>query len=459
MAMKHKNTTPHDMGIERSVLGSLMLHGDVLSDTPELTADYFFGPAHKRIFRVIQGIVGAGGQPDLLTVTSKLTETGELDGIGGPGALTEMYGASLSRDISYPVGVLRDHMIRRRIVEAAAKMSEAAKDMQADATDALALAGEEILSIDASGSTDSARPASSMIHSVLGEFDRAMLEKGKPRGLATGYRDFDFITGGLLGGQMLLIAGRPGMGKSAIMVNMADRMVARGIPVLIYSMEMRAASMMSRIICSRANVSSTRARMGAINRDEQRRIGVAGMAMAEQPLYIDDSEAPMILDLRSRARREVKRNGVRCIFVDYAQLVKGKGQSRENEVSDVSRNLKAMAMELDVPVVAAAQLNRLAETRGDNRPKLSDLRESGSLEQDADIVALMFRPGYYQGDSERVQEAEMIVAKHREGKTGAIPLIWTADFTRFDTAAVHHDEPKMSEAFAPSQELLGAINE
>jgi replicative DNA helicase len=457
--MKKNPHTPSDSGIERSVLGALMLHGDVLSDTPELSADYFFTPAHKCVFRVIQGIVAAGGQPDLLTVTSKLTESGDLDSIGGPGALTEMYGATLGRDISYQVGVLRDHLIRRRIVEAAAKMTQAARDMQADATDALAVAGEEILSIDASGSTDAATPASAMIHGVLSEFERAIADKGKPRGLATGFRDLDYITGGLLGGQLLLIAGRPGMGKSAIMVNMADRMVARGVPVLIYSMEMRAASLMSRIICSRAGVSSTRARMGAINRDEQKRIGTAGLAMAEQPLYIDDSEAPRILDLRSRARREVKRNGVRCIFVDYAQLVLGKGQSRENEVSDVSRNLKAMAMELDVPVIAAAQLNRLAETRGDNRPKLSDLRESGSLEQDADIVALMFRPGYYQGDAERVQEAEMIVAKHREGRTGAIPLVWTADHTRFDTAEIHRDEQRSSEAFNVSPELINAINE
>ena len=457
--MKKNPHTPSDAAIERSVLGTLMLYGDALADTPELTEDYFFTPAHKCVFRVIQGIVASGGQPDLLNVTSKLTESGDLDFVGGPGAVSEMYGATFCRDISYTVGILRDHMIRRRIVEAAAKMTQAARDMQADASDALAMAGEEILSIDASGSVETATPASAMIHGVLSEFERALAEKGAPRGIATGYRDFDYITGGLRGGQLVLIAGRPAMGKSALMLNMADRMVAKGIPVLVYSMEMKKGDLMSRVICSRASVSSTRARMGAISRDEQKRIGVAGMVLADQPLFIDDRPAPMVMDLRASARREVKRNGIKCIFVDYVQLVRSKGHSRENEVGEVSRNLKALAMELDVPVVAAAQLNRQAESRGDNRPKLSDLRESGSLEQDADIVTLIFRPGYYAGEAERVQEAEWTVAKHREGKTGPIPLTWHSEFTRFDTAEIHRDEQRASEAFNVSPELLEAINE
>jgi replicative DNA helicase len=450
---------PADSGMERSVLGALMLHGDLLGDTPELTPDYFFLPAHKSVFAVIQSILAAGGTPDLLSVTRKLEDMGELARIGGAGVLTEMYCEAAAKDISYQLNILRDRMIRRRIIESAAKMSEAAKDMGAEAADALALAGEELLAIDSTGSTEQAVPASAMIHSVLAEFERALAEKGAPRGIATGYRDFDYMSGGVRGGQFILIAGRPAMGKSALMLNMADRMAARDIPVLIYSMEMKKGDLMQRIICSRARVSSSKARMGIITRDEQVRVSQEGMVLASQPLYIDDAPAPMVLDLRSRARREVKRHGIKCIFVDYVQLVRSKGHSRENEVGEVSRNLKALAMELDIPVIAAAQLNRQAESRSDNRPKLSDLRESGSLEQDADIVTLLYRPGYYSGEGEAVQEAEWTVAKHREGKTGPIPLVWHSDFTRFDTAAMHHDEPKMSQAFAPSQELLGAINE
>jgi replicative DNA helicase len=456
--MKPKTNIPASEGIERSTLGSLMLYPDALGDAPELTADYFWTPAHKLIFCVIQQVAAAGGRPDLLTVTRKLTERGEIDAVGGPGALTEMYGEATTKDLTYQLGELRDALTRRRIIAAAAKMSEAAKDREVDAADALAIAGEEILSIDASGSQDTAAPASAMIHGVLAEFERALAEKGAPRGVPTGYRDFDLITGGLRGGQLILIAGRPAMGKSALMLNMADRMAAKEIPVLIYSLEMKRNDLMQRIICSRARVSSSKARVGSITADEQKRISIEGMVLAGQPLYIDDAPAPMILDLRARARREVKRNGIKCIFVDYVQLVRSKGHSRENEVGEVSRNLKALAMELDIPVICAAQLNRQAESRGDNRPKLSDLRESGSLEQDADIVTLIFRPEYYNGEAKRVQEAEWTVAKHREGRTGPIPLVWSADWTRFDTAEIHREQPAQ-EAFEVPRDLLEAINE
>lgn len=456
-----KSAMPHDEAMEKSVLGGLMLHRGAIDEVRDLTADLFYMPAHSRIFCVIKEIAESGNHPDLILVTQKLTEKGELDSVGGAGAITELYSihASPSADMSYPMGVLRDRAIRRRMIETAARLQEVAKDPQNDASEALAEASESIMAIDTAGSKDGATAASGMIHSVLCEFERAIAEKGAPRGVATGYRDFDYITGGLRPGNLVLIAARPAMGKSALMLNMADRMVAREVPVLVYSMEMPKEEMMQRILCSRAAVPGTRARNGYINRDEQKRISREGMILAGQPLYIDDSPAPLINDLRGRARREVRRNGIKCIFVDYVQLIRAKGYSRENEVGEVSRGLKAMAMELGIPVVAAAQLNRQAEARSDNKPKLSDLRESGSLEQDADIVTLLFRPGYYAGEIEKVQEAEWTVAKHRAGKTGPLPLVWHGELTRFDNAAVHREEPPRAEAYAPSRDLLEAINE
>lgn len=451
--MKKQSAIPHDTNAESYVLGALMLHPNLIDECDELNAEYFFLPAHQSILAAIVAIRASGGSPDLLTVTQRLNERGELEAVGGPGALTEMYSNGGGRDLTYHIAILRDYMARRRILAAAGRMTMAAKDPAVDIEEALAQAGESILGIDMSGRRDTAAAASEMIHGVMVDMERAILEKGKPRGVATGYRDFDYMTGGLREGQLILVAGRPGMGKSAMLLNIADRMVSRGVPVLIYSLEMKRNDLMKRIICSRAKVSSTRLRNGAIGKDEMRRLSTESMNLASQPLFIDDGEAPTIYELRARARREVRKHGIKCILIDYLGLVRVAGatiKSRENEVGMVSRGLKAMAMELDVPVIAAAQLNRAVEGRVDMRPKLSDLRDSGSLEQDADIVTTIYRGAYYDktDNGAEPQTAEWDVAKHREGKTGTMKMVWHPEWTRFDGAVIDRltDEPNIPQA-------------
>ena len=439
--MKNKNVIPHDATAESYVIGSLMLHSDLIDEWDELNAEYFFLPSHQAVLASIVAIRASGGSPDLLTVTQRLNERGELEGIGGPGVLTEMYSHGGGRDLSYHIQILRGYMARRRILDAAGRMMTAAKDPAIDIEEALADAGEAILGVDMSGKRDSAAAASEMIHGVIVEMERAILEKGKPRGTPTGYRDFDYMTGGLRGGQLMLVAGRPAMGKSAMLLNLADRMAAKGSTVLLYSLEMKRFDLMQRIICARAKVSSTRLRNGAVGKDEMRRLSMESMNLAGQPLYIDDSEAPTIHELRARARREVRKHGIKVIMVDYLGLIRVAGatiKSRENEIGMVSRGLKAMAMELDIPVIAAAQLNRQVEGRTDSRPKLSDLRDSGSLEQDADIVTTIYRGAYYDNAEGGVepQDAEWTLAKHREGKTGTMHMVWHPEWTRFDTAQI-----------------------
>ena len=465
--MKNKNVIPHDANAESYVLGSLMLHSDLIDEWDELNAEYFFLPAYQTTLSAIVGIRASGGSPDLLTVTQRLNERGELEAVGGPGVLTEMYSHGGGRDLSYHVQILRGYMARRRIIDAAGRMMTAAKDPGVDVEEALAEAGESILGVDMSGKRDSAAAASEMIHGVMAEMERAIVEKGKPRGIPTGYRDFDYMTGGLRGGQLMLVAGRPAMGKSAMLLNLADRMAAKGTPVLLYSLEMKRFDLMQRIICARAKVSSTRLRNGAVGKDEMRRLSMESMNLAGQPLYIDDSEAPTIHELRARARREVRKHGIKCIMVDYLGLIRVAGatiRSRENEVGMVSRGLKAMAMELDIPVIAAAQLNRQVEGRGDARPKLSDLRDSGSLEQDADIVTTIYRGAYYDHTDAGTepQEAEWTLAKHREGKTGTMNLVWHPEWTRFDTAQITRltDEAPVQEAKqADLHNVYATINE
>lgn len=465
--MKKLSAIPHDETAESYVLGSLMLHPDLIDECDELNAEYFFLPAHQAVLAAIVAIRASGGSPDLLTVTQRLGELGQLEQVGGPGALSEMYSHGGGRDLSYHVNILRGYMARRRIIDAAGRMMTAAKDASVDVETVLAEAGESILGVDMSGKRDTAVAASEMAHSLIVDMERAIAEKGKPRGVATGYRDFDYMTGGLRGGQLMLVAGRPAMGKSAMLLNLADRMVAKGTPILLYSLEMKRIDLMKRIICSRAKVSSTRLRNGAVGTDEQRRLGVETLNLAGQPLFIDDTEAPTISELRNRARREVRRHGIKCIMIDYLGLVKASGgtvQSRENEVGVVSRGLKAMAMELDIPVIAAAQLNRQSEQRGDPRPKLSDLRDSGSLEQDADIVTTIYRGAYYDHTDagSEPQDAEWTLAKHREGKTGTMHLVWHPEWTRFDTAQITRmtDEPPVQEARQPDlHEINAMLNE
>ena len=462
--------TPHNAKTESYVLGALMNHGDLLAELPELTDEYFFRPDHKTVFSAISEIVVDGGTPDLIQVTRLLEARKELVKVGGPGAVTEMIGQALTRNIDYQLGILRDYAARRKIITAADRMKAAAMDTTQDADEALATAGTAVLDIDLAGKSDTIQPASAMMHGALAELHRSVAERGKPRGVVTGYKTFDLWTGGLREGQFVLVAARPAMGKSALLVNIADRLVARGIPVLLFSLEMLKLELIQRIICARASFDSTRLKLGDIEHDEMRRLEHEHMRLAGQPLFIDDQGGLSIMDVRARARRAVKKHGVKVVLVDYLQLLSAKNaQSRENEVGFVSRGLKSMAMELKVPVLAAAQLNRKAEERGDNRPKMADLRDSGQIEADADIVTLLYRKSYYETESnpQDSHEAEWTVAKHRAGRTGMIPLEWHPPYTRFDSVSDRFtDEPdvpwgeeKAADLFPVPHKLMEVINE
>lgn len=463
-------TIPHDAKTEAYVLGALMNYGDLLNELPELTDEYFYRPDHKMVFGAISEIVVDGGQPDLIQVTRLLEDRKELVKAGGPGAVTEMMGAALTRTIDYQLSILRDYAARRKIIAAADRMKAAALDTTQDADDALAAAGSAVLDIDLAGKNDTIQPASSMMAEALAELQRSVAERGRPRGVITGYRTFDAWTGGLREGQFVLIAGRPAMGKSALLVNIADKLVNRGVPVLLFSLEMLRLELIQRIICSRCSFDSSRLKLGDIDAPEMRRLEHEHMRLAGQPLFIDDQGGLSIMDIRARARRAVKKHGVKVILVDYLQLLSAKhAQSRENEVGFVSRGLKSMAMELKVPVLAAAQLNRQAESRGDNRPKMSDLRDSGQIEADADIVSLLYRPAYYDSAADPMdsQTTEWTIAKHRAGRTGMIPLEWHPPYTRFDTASdrfsdvpdVPWGEDKVEDLFPVPKKLMEAINE
>jgi replicative DNA helicase len=459
-----KRTVPQSPATERAVLGSLMAEPNLVDEVSGLHADLFFTPAHRLVFETITEVRASGGTPNVIAVTQRIDAAHKLNSVGGAGALTEMLGNSAGGPaaVEYHAQTLRDLHARRRIIDAAVAMQASAQDMATDADAVLQQSGEAVLSLSLTTATDSMRAPSAIVPGLLDELE-ALMSGNRKLGLQTGIKDFDQVTGGLRGGQLTIVAGRPAMGKSALMLNMADNMARRGVPVVYFSLEMPANELAARVVLSRAETNTEIIRNGFLTASIKHRIMDAATQFASEPLYVDDRGGLTLLDIRGRARLAVRRWGVKAIFVDYLQLVSHSGaQSRENEVGFVSRGLKAMSMELGVPVVAAAQVNRQAESRSDNRPKLSDLRESGSIEQDADIVCLVHRPCYYavQDQEPDPQDAELIVAKHRAGRTGTLNLTWRPSLTRFEgTAPVGRLTDGDGSVYAPDKQLWEAINE
>jgi replicative DNA helicase len=459
-----KRTVPQSPATERAVLGSLLADPKLVDEIAGLHADLFFTPANRLVYETIAEIRGEGGTPNLIATTQRIDAAHKLNFVGGAGALTELLSQSAGgpAGVEYHAQTLRDLHARRRIIDSAVAMQAAAQDMATDADAVLQQSGEAVLSLSLTTATDSMRAPSAIVPSLLDELE-ALMSGNRKLGLQTGIKDFDQVTGGLRGGQLTIVAGRPAMGKSALMLNMADNMSRRGVPVVYFSLEMPANELAARVVLSRAETNTEIIRNGFLTASIKHRIMDAATQFASEPLYVDDRGGLTLLDIRGRARLAVRRWGVKCIFVDYLQLVSHSGaQSRENEVGFVSRGLKAMSMELGVPVVAAAQVNRQAENRSDNRPKLSDLRESGSIEQDADIVCLVHRPCYYavQDQEPDPQDAELIVAKHRAGRTGTLNLTWRPSLTRFEgTAPVGRTSDSDGSVYAPDKQLWEALNE
>jgi replicative DNA helicase len=460
-----KQVVPNSPEIESAVLGALMSEPNMIDEVAGLNAELFFTPANALIFGTIRDIRAAGGVPNVIAVTQVIAAAGRAEFVGGAGSLTDMLGKSAGGPaaVEYHVQTLRDLHARRTILTAAGRLSSAASDMTQPADGVLQDAGESVLSLSLGQSTDSMRPASAIVPGLLEELEKLMTP-GQKLGVETGFKSLDYLTGGLRPGQLTIVAGRPAMGKSALMLNMCENMVRRGVPALYFSLEMPANELGCRVVLGRAETNIEVIRNGFLDHASKRRISAAADQFASEPMYVDDRGGLTMLDIRGRARLAVRRWGVKAIFVDYLQLVSHAGaQSRENEVGFVSRGLKAMAMELGVPVVAAAQVNRKAEDRSDNRPKMSDLRESGSIEQDADLVLLLHRPCYYAADQETEpdpQDAELHLAKHRAGATGKVNLTWRPRLTRFENAALGNRTSDGGDAvYAPSPKLWEAINE
>jgi replicative DNA helicase len=429
---------PHNVDAEASLLGAMMLSQDAIATVLErgLAGEDFYKPAHRQIFDAIRAL-SVGGEPvDPVTVGDMLRRAALLEGVGGLDALVRLQNATpaISSADRY-AKIVRDTARLRRVIKAASEIAEIAYSEPADVDKALDEAEGKIYDVSSGHVNEGARQLSDLVVESLGIIEKRWEDPSAMTGVPTGFDKLDELLLGLQPGALHVIGARPGMGKSALALNMAVN-VARSTmrPVIFFSLEMSAYELSQRVLASEASVPSEVLRGAAPNERQWTEIGRA-VGRLDIPLVIDDSPMTSVGSMRARARRTRLAEGdLALIVVDYLQLMGGdvKVENRQLEVSDISRNLKLMAREFNVPIIALSQLSRNLENRSDKKPNLSDLRESGAIEQDADVVMFIYR-GDAAGDSTAVRgSADLIVAKHRAGRTDSVKLAWIEPFTRFE---------------------------
>lgn len=437
---------PQDLDAEKSLIGAVLIDDEVLADiTEHVKADDFYDKRHGVIFGAIMRLYEKHRPVDLLTLTDELKRKKELETIGGSAYLTELttYVPTAAHSAAY-AEMVAQKAVRRRLIRASSEISEMGFDEETTTQELLEKAEAELFSV----SDQSLKQDVTSLESILTEsFDRLEelhKNKGQLRGIRTGYRDLDNMTAGLQRSDLFILAARPAMGKTTLVTNLAYNVatIAKQ-PVLFFSLEMSKEQLVDRMLADASGVDAWNIRTGNLSDDDFSKLSEAMGEMAEAPIFIDDTPGLTVLEMRTKARRINHEQPLGLIIVDYLQLMQGSGRSdgnRVQEVSEISRGLKLIARELNVPLIALSQLSRSVENRPDKKPQLADLRESGSIEQDADIVTFIFRPGYYEPDNPEYDNiTELIIAKHRNGPVGKVDLYFHPERLRFMSLDKRHE--------------------
>ena len=429
-------TPPQDMAAEQSVLGSMLLSKDAIADVSEVLkgADYY-RPAHETIHDTIIDLYGRGEPVDMVTVAAELQRRGELQRIGGaPYLHTLSANVPIAANAGYYAEIVREKAILRRLVDAGTKIVQIgyAGEGQIDAV--VDQAQAEVYKIADRRSGEDYVPLSDIMDGVLDEIEAISNREAGLYGVPTGFADFDDLTNGLHSGQMIIVAARPAMGKSTLALDFCRAAsIHNNLASVFFSLEMTRSEITMRLLSAEAKVPLNHIRNGNMNDDDWAKLARKMGEVSSAPMFIDDSPNMTMMEIRAKARRLKQRHDLRLIVIDYMQLMSSgkKVESRQLEVSEFSRQIKLLAKELELPIIALSQLNRGPEQRGDKRPMMSDLRESGSLEQDADMVILLHRDDVYEKESTRPGEADLIVAKHRNGPTRDITVAFQGHYSRF----------------------------
>ncbi len=434
---------PHAIEAEMALLGSMILDWLVVGDVILMVSgpDDFFKPAHGAIYHVLVELYDQQQSIDMVQLNQKIVDKGLLEQVGGLEYLVELAEAvpSASSANRY-AAIVRDKALLRRLIDEAGSILEDCYESEEPVADLLDRVETRIFEIAEKKSDDAAADIATLLQET---FDRLEQQEGKLiTGAETGFFELDEMTNGLQPGELIIIAARPSMGKTAFALNIAEHVAAtKGISVGVFSLEMSKQQLAQRLLCSRSQVDSHKLRRNMLSREDFAKLSLTVGELSEAPMYIDDTAGLTLMGLRAKARRMKQRHKIELLIVDYLQLMtapsSGK-EGRQNEVSAISRGIKALARELEVPVICLSQLNRQAEQREGHRPRMSDLRESGSIEQDADVVMMLHREDYFhRGDPEHVDnnEAEVIIAKQRNGPTGTVKLLFDGNTTRFKNIA------------------------
>jgi len=437
---------PQAVEAEVAVLGAMLLDSAAIGVAAELLDEQsFYRGAHRKIFRAIMDLFARDEAADLVTVTQELKRRKELDDVGGAAYLSSVLGSvATTANVRYHAKIVLEKAVLRRLINVATEVAEEAYDSSGEAGDILDRAEHMIFEIAQAKVRRDFVPMREILKHSFEVIQELYDKKEHITGVATGFNDLDAITSGFQKSDLVVIAGRPSMGKTAFALNVASHAaIQKGIPVAIFSLEMGKEQLVQRMLCSEARVDAHKLRTGYLADRHWSSLTTAAGLLSESQIYIDDTPAMTVLEMRSKARRLKAESDVGLVIVDYLQLMRGLGrqENRQQEISEISRSLKALAKELTVPVLALSQLSRAVETRGgDKRPILSDLRESGAIEQDADVVAFIYRAEQYERTPENIGIAEIIIGKQRNGPTGTVRLQFSSECTRFDNLSMRPEE-------------------
>ncbi len=438
-----ERTLPHNLDAEKSVLGAILIHNDAFNHAAELIDSRdFFRDAHRRIFDKMVALSERGRAIDFITLKDELQRAGELDECGGPTYIAALAdGVPRSANVAYYARIVKEKSTLRNLIHSANKILTEAYEAEQEPEVLLDEAERAIFAIAEDRIREGFVPLRDLVQSSFATIEKLQQNKGAITGVPSGFPDLDEMTTGFHPGDLVVVAARPSMGKTSLVLNIAQHVGTHtAMTVGFFSLEMSKEQLFMRMLTSEARIDAHRFRTGFLNEKDYGRLSHALGTLAEARVFIDDTASIGVLEMRAKARRLQKEHGLDLLIIDYLQLMQGRGrfESRQQEVSAISRSLKGLAKELSCPVIALSQLSRAPEGRTDHRPQLSDLRESGAIEQDADLVLFIYRPEVYDKEETRPEDqgiAEIIVGKQRNGPIGGVKLSFLTQYTRFESYA------------------------
>ena len=435
---------PQDIEAEQAVIGSMLTDQDaVVAAIETLKPEDFYREDNKLIYSAILNIYNRAEPIDIITLKAELSSMGKLDNVGGLEYIVGLPDkVPTTANVDRYIKIVEEKSMLRNLIKTANEILSMGYDQTEDVEDVKDLAEKKIFDVMQKKSKTGYTSIKDVLVESFTKLEELYNQKQHVTGVPTGFIDLDRMTAGLHGSEFILIAARPAMGKSAFALNIATYAATRAnVPVAIFSLEMSKEQVGNRILCSEALVDSNNVRTGDLNDEELSKLAETSGELSQAPIYIDDTAGITITEMRARCRKLKLEKNIGLVVVDYLQLIQGSGKTsgREQEIAEISRSLKILAKELEIPVIALSQLSRAVEARDDHRPMLSDLRESGSIEQDADIVMFLYRDDYYNEDSPEKNVAEVIIAKQRAGSTGTVKLAWIGNYTKFANLERYRD--------------------